>query len=108
MFQKARRSKDRLFTVLYRRNGNKGARLGLAVSKKNCRSAVGRNRLKRIVRESFRQHKAALHGYDIVVLSQATTHTADNSVLFGSLEKHWEQCSGGAEMTAERVTQGKA
>jgi len=108
VFKKAGRSKDRLFTVLYRRNGGTGARLGLAVSKKNCRTAVGRNRLKRLVRESFRQHKAELYGIDIVVLNQATTHKADNPALFESLEKHWRTCSGGGRSSADRVIQGRA
>jgi ribonuclease P protein component len=92
VFKKAGRSKDKLFTVLYRSNKLQPARLGLAVSKKNCKLAVARNRLKRIVRESFRQHQAELTGIDIVVMNQAGTHKADNTVLFDSLAAHWCRC----------------
>ena len=92
VFKKAGRSKDKLFTVLYRSNKLKRARLGLAVSKKNCRLAAGRNRLKRIVRESFRKHSHELAGIDIVVLNQAGTHKAENMALFNSLEGHWRYC----------------
>jgi len=92
VFKKAGRSKDKLFTVLYRRNNLERARLGLAVSKKNCRLAVGRNRIKRIVRESFRKHQGDLAGIDVVVLNQAGTHKADNKALFDSLAGHWRRC----------------
>jgi len=54
-----------MFTVLYKDNGEQEARLGLAISKKLCKLAVGRNRLKRVARESFRLHRAELSGLDI-------------------------------------------
>ena len=84
-----------MFTVLYRDNGKRAPRLGLAVSKKNCRQAVGRNRIKRIVRESFRLNQNRLPGIDIVVLSQPGTHKANNKELFSSLAAHWTACAGG-------------
>ena len=92
VFKKAGRSKDKLFTVLYRSNSMTGARLGLAISKKNCKLAVGRNRVKRLIRESFRKHQGELAGIDIVVLNQAGTHKANNAALFDSLEGHWRHC----------------
>ncbi len=61
----------------------------MAISKKYCRPASGRNRLKRIVRESFRQHRAELEGLDIVVLNQSAAQQADNKALFDSLAQHW-------------------
>lgn len=102
VFRKAGRSKDQLFTVLYRSNKLQRARLGLAVSKKNCRLAVARNRLKRIVRESFRQHQAELAGIDIVVMNQASTHKADNAVLFDSLAAHWRRCKNAGRAPRDR------
>ena len=93
VFRQAKRSRDNLFTVLYRHNDKRVPRLGLAISKKNCRLAVGRNRLKRIVRESFRQHQAALPGIDIVVLNQSGTHKSNNKRLLESLAGHWRQCA---------------
>ncbi len=82
-----------MFTVLYRENGEQKGRLGLAISKKNCRLAVGRNRLKRIVRESFRQHGEDLKGLDVVVLNQPAAKLASNNALFDSLEQHWQKCN---------------
>lgn len=69
-------------------------RLGLAVSRKHCRAASARNRIKRIVRESFRQNKPALEGLDIVVLNQAAAARGSNRQLFDSLDGHWRRCAG--------------
>lgn len=90
VFGDARRSRDRLFTVLSRRNDSGTARLGLAIAKKHVRHATQRNRVKRIVRESFRRHLPTLAGLDVVVLAQSTTAQADNGSLFDSLAKHWQ------------------
>ena len=91
VFKKPTRSRDKWFTVLSRLNGTPRARLGLAVSKKHCRHATGRNRIKRVIRESFRQHQSQLAGLDIVVMSQPQTNLASNRVLFESLERHWNK-----------------
>ena len=93
VFKKATRSRDKWFTVLCRNNDSGEARLGLAVSKKNCHAATGRNRIKRIVRESFRHHQAALTGFDVVVLNVPATRSGNNRQLFASLDSHWQQCS---------------
>lgn len=92
VFKKAQRSRDKMFTVLCRKNEEPEARLGLAIAKKHCRLATDRNRLKRIVRESFRKHKAELAGLDIVVLNRPEAAQADNKLLFKCLEKHWQRC----------------
>ena len=91
VFKKARRSRDKCFTVLARRSENTGARLGLAISKKHCRKAPARNRIKRLVRESFRHHQAELDGIDLVVMNQPAAALATNQELNSSLEKHWRQ-----------------
>jgi len=92
VFQKATRSRDKLFTVLFRQGEQDGARLGLAISKKHCRHATARNRIKRLIRESFRQQHAELAGLDIVVINQPQAASASNRQIFDSLEGHWRQC----------------
>ncbi len=89
VFRRATRSKDRYFTVLFRHANSNTARLGLAIAKKHCKLATGRNRIKRLVRESFRQRRPDLNGLDIVVMNTRDTHTADNATLRSSLEQHW-------------------
>ena len=68
--------------------------MGLAISKKRCRRATARNRIKRIVRESFRQNSGELEGLDIVVMNGPAAEGAANRELFASLEKHWQRCLG--------------
>jgi ribonuclease P protein component len=91
VFRGADKSRDEFFTVLSKANGTDYARLGLAISKKHCRKASGRNRLKRIVRESFRMIRPELGGVDVVVLGQPGSGRADNAALFDSLARHWQR-----------------
>ncbi len=93
MFEKATRSRDELFTVFCRRSDEDLARLGLAISKKLCRRATARNRIKRVIRESFRQHQELLAGLDVVVINRAAAANADNPTMMISLEQHWGRCA---------------
>ena len=86
-------SRDRCFRILTRPNDKGFSRLGMAVSRKICRGAVGRNRLKRMVRESFRLHQDELGrtgGLDIVVLPSGLAATLCNRTLHESLNGHWQ------------------
>ena len=102
VFKKATRSRDKWFTVLARKNDVDVARLGLAISKKHCRQATGRNRIKRIVRESFRQHQAEISGLDVVVINQPAASTATNRQLFDSMAAHWQRCQGNRQSGSDR------
>ena len=71
-------------------------RIGVVVSSRVARRAVERNRIKRIVRESFRLQQARLTGWDIVVIARPGVVKQTNKDLFASLEGHWkklEQCA---------------
>ncbi|MCU7795843.1 MAG: ribonuclease P protein component [Candidatus Thiodiazotropha sp. (ex Semelilucina semeliformis)] len=98
VFSDGLRSVDKFFLVLAAPSGLEDARLGLAVSKKNSRRAVDRNRIKRVIRESFRQHRLELVGLDLVVVSRQGISQADNRRCFDSLSKHWQRV---AEKCAE-------
>ena len=89
VFDAGIRSSDRQFLVFARANGLAYARLGLAISKKKTKRAVDRNRLKRLVRESFRQHGQILAGLDLVVLNQRGELMSKNNPYYSSLAKHW-------------------
>ena len=63
------------------------------MAKKRVRRANRRNRLKRVVRESFRENQDRLPGLDLVVVALATADREAGPVLRGSLEKHWTTLS---------------
>ena len=91
VFDKAQRSSDQYFTVIARQNDIEFPRLGLAISKKRAKLAVTRNRLKRIIRESFRQEQHQICCADYVVLAGQKSSNANNSRLIQSLEQHWQK-----------------
>lgn len=93
VFDKAQRSADRYFTVLYRPQERGEARLGLAIAKKQLRRAVDRHRVKRLIRETFRLSRSGIDAVDIVVLAKSGLDQQDNAVLRQSLEKHWRRVS---------------
>ena len=66
-------------------------RLGLAVSRKVSRRAVERNRIKRVVRESFRHHRQRLPALDLVILAKREAATADNPTLRSDLASLWRR-----------------
>lgn len=83
-------SSDRFFKVLAQSGGDTGPRLGMAVSRQVDRNATGRNRIKRVIRESFRQYFAGGGPpVDFVVLPRKECATICNGPLFQSLDKHW-------------------
>jgi ribonuclease P protein component len=77
--------------VLARPNDQDGPRLGLAIARKHARAAVDRNRIKRLVRESFRHHLQLLGPLDLVVLGRNGLAQRDNAELTASLQKHWKR-----------------
>lgn len=66
-------------------------RLGMALSKKQVRRAVERNRIRRQVRESFRLHQHQLGGVDIVVLGRAGIDTLSTQELRSAIDRSWEE-----------------
>jgi len=85
------RSSDNAFTVLATCNSLGHARLGLAISKRFIKHAVGRNRVKRLIRDSFRQNQPLLGNLDIVVLNREATLRVNNRDLTKALEAHWRR-----------------
>jgi ribonuclease P protein component len=55
------------YTFYLARRGSGGPRLGMLVSKREARSAVVRNRIKRRIREAFRLEQGRLGALDVLV-----------------------------------------
>ncbi len=80
------------FTVLARaRDAASEPRLGLAIAKRQIRRASARNRIKRLIRESFRHHLAQLAGLDIVVMARKGAQEKENAAIFQELEGLWQK-----------------
>ena len=89
VFQQAQKLTTPEFVFLYRCNSVGHARLGLALSKKNIAKSHDRNRIKRLLRETFRRE--ALPAIDIVVLGRRGVATTQNSAMLTKLGKAWEK-----------------
>jgi len=118
-------SSDRFFRVLGHRNDVLISRLGMAVSRQIDKRAVGRNRIKRVIRESFRHAYPTVPnveavkkltagqvgpiqpGTDLVVLPRRESATISNKQLFTSLNSHWSRIKEALEQQRESTEQNK-
>jgi len=81
----------RCFSVRYRDNGLGQARLGLAISKRVSKRAVERNRIKRLVRESFRRIRAQLPAVDLVVTARDLAAGLPGPELLADIDRMWKK-----------------
>jgi len=66
----------------------------MAIARRYARTAVERNRIKRLVRESFRTRRADLPPLDIVVMLRANTAGVENVALRAGLARLWDLLQG--------------
>ena len=79
IFGSNKRLRSKHFDILYVQNSLGYSRAGMVVSKKNVRSAVKRNRVKRVVREVFRNNKSLFDSLDVVFLAKRGCDTLNYS-----------------------------
>jgi len=91
VFSKACKLGGKHLTVLARHNDLGHPRLGLAISRKYVKTAVGRNLIKRQVRESFRLHQDIIGNFDVVVVSKPGVDKLSRRELRLLLDKHWQE-----------------
>lgn len=89
VFTQAKKLVTSDFIVLYRENNVGQARLGLALSKKMIAKSHDRNRVKRMLRESFRTR--SLPAIDIIFLARNGVANVQNSVIFTKLSQAWDK-----------------
>ena len=88
------------FTAVVQANDAGVPRLGMSVAARILRLAVQRNRFRRIIRESFRQHQQQLPALDIVVGLRSAPQDADNAQLRRSLDKLWQKIHASCERSS--------
>jgi len=91
LYREGRRCSDSFFLALARSNSLTHPRLGLSVPVKAIGNAVNRNRVKRVIRESFRVNIQRMPSIDIVINARAPAKAAPNVVLMQSLEQLWDK-----------------
>ncbi|MCW8834593.1 MAG: ribonuclease P protein component [Colwellia sp.] len=96
VFKKPLKFGSRHFTLLITpthlpEDSSKSNRLGLAIAKKRVKLAVQRNRIKRIVRESFRLNQHDLPAIDMVVMVKSGIDQLDNKEINKELAKIWRK-----------------
>lgn len=77
--------------LLARMNDLDHPRLGLVIGKKSVKLSVERNRLKRLIRDSFRHNQDLLGGLDIVVVARKGLGDLENPELHEQFGKLWKR-----------------
>ena len=86
VFNGARRVSDPLMTLHWLK-ADTPARLGMAVSRKVDTRAVGRNRIKRVLRDATRHLRSCLSGGDYVIVARSAAKTASNQQIREAFER---------------------
>jgi ribonuclease P protein component len=81
VFGDGNRSSGSLITIVGHQSPSSEARLGLAISRKQVRKAVDRNRIKRQLRETFRKQSSGLPAFDFIVMARKEAVLADNASI---------------------------
>jgi ribonuclease P protein component len=88
--QRGKKLSDAYFSLSVVANQGSTPRLGLAIATRTFGTAVARNRIKRLTRESFRLNQHELPPVDVMVSARDAARQAQPKDLRASLEKHWK------------------
>ncbi|WP_286718420.1 ribonuclease P protein component [Thalassolituus sp. UBA2009] len=75
--------------VLATPNEQDQARIGFVLAKKQIKRAIDRNRIKRLVRESFRHHQHEMASLDFVLLARSGLAELDNQQIREMIDGLW-------------------
>jgi len=93
-YARGRRFGNGFFGVTAAPNETGVPRLGLAVAVRVAGGGVQRNRIRRIIRESFRLHQHELPAVDLIVSARDRARAATAAELRESLNALWKSVTG--------------
>ncbi|MCP4333360.1 MAG: ribonuclease P protein component [Gammaproteobacteria bacterium] len=89
VFKSNFRCADSCITILVGRKTGDGPRLGFAVARKQIPTAVKRNQLKRLFRESFRKAQHRLPAQDLVIMVRREILLIGPEKILAAMDQHW-------------------
>lgn len=96
VFREGKKHRCQYFTLIGKPNGLGYARLGMVVAKKVVRLATARNRIKRLLRESFRLNQHLIGSVDVVLVAHPDINRLDNVGLKKQLDQQWARLNSSA------------
>jgi ribonuclease P protein component len=91
--RRGRKFADAYFSLAVLANSESHPRLGLSIATRIFGTAVARNRIKRLTRESFRLNQHSLPPVDVTVSAREAARQAKLGDLRESLDRHWKSIS---------------
>jgi ribonuclease P protein component len=88
--RRGRKFADAYFTLSVLANHETYPRLGLSIATRTFGTAVARNRIKRLARESFRLNQHSLPPVDVTIFAKDAARLAKALELRASLDQHWK------------------
>ena len=90
VLKRGRRVQEKLLSAVILAGASE-ARLGLAISARAVPLATGRNRIKRLARETFRRSRAGLPAIDVVLQARSAAAGAESAELRSTLDRLWQR-----------------
>jgi ribonuclease P protein component len=91
VYAEGRRLGNEFFSVKACPNGLAAARLGMSVAARDLKAAVARNRIRRLIRESFRAQLSSLPALDLVIGVRAAVLEAEPARVRERLGQLWHK-----------------
>lgn len=91
VYKKAKRFRYDGLTALVCKNELTYSRIGISIPKRQIRRAVDRNRIKRVIRENFRNRQKESSNIDVVFLIHASLLGLSNTEINACLEWLWSK-----------------